>query len=144
MNITKSTKFTRVSNSVAGGLTTINSSSVDMSGYGSVTFAVAFGAINVGSVTDVRAQQSSDNSTFNDLAGTKVSIADTDDNKLVLLEINEPTDRYLRCVVTRATANSAVDSIVAIQSRPSLEPTTQDVTTVAGTEFHHAPAEGTA
>jgi len=144
MNITKSTKFTRVSNSVAGGLTTINSSSVDMSGYGSVTFAVAFGAINTTSVSDVRAQQSADNSVFNDLAGTKISVADTDDNKLVLLEINEPTDKFLRCVVQRATANSAVDSIVAIQSRPSLEPTTQDVTTVAGTEFHASPAEGTA
>jgi hypothetical protein len=114
-----------------------------MKGFESVTFVVAIGAIvSTGTVT-VKAQQSADNSSFADLEGTAIAYTDADDNKLAVLEITKPRERYVRAVVTTATANGTIDSVVAIQTAANEEPTTNGSTVVA-TEQHLAPAEGTA
>ncbi|NQU38201.1 MAG: hypothetical protein HQ526_11490 [Actinobacteria bacterium] len=146
-NLTKQGKVTRVSNAVVAGTTDINSSSIDMQGFDAVTFYVCFGAITASAVTSVKAQQSSDDAAadaFADLLGTGITVADDDDNQVVALEVNEPRERYVRCVVDRGTANAVVDSIIAVQTRAGVEPVTHDSTTVVGSEWHHAPAEGTA
>lgn len=144
MNLTENWKITRVSNAVAAGTSDVNSSSVDMSKFESVTFLVSFGAITAGAVTSIKAQQSSDDSTFNDLAGSGITVADDDDNQVVALEIVRPRDRYVRVVVDRGTQNAVVDGIVAFQGRPKTGPVTHDATTVVGSEVHASPAEGTA
>ncbi len=146
-NLTTSSKMARVSNAVAAGTTAVNSSSVDMQGFESCTFLVALGAITTGAVTSIKVQQSGDDGvadSFADLKGTSITIADTDDNKIALVEVHNPRERYVRCVVSRGTANAVIDSIVAIQTGPKDEPTTHDTATVVGSEIHHAPAEGTA
>jgi len=146
MNLTKDSKFTRVSNAVAAGTSTINSGIIDMLGYESVTFQVCFGAIVASAVTSVKAQQDTAAAMGGaaDLLGTSITVADDDDNGVILLEVHAPRERYVRCVVSRATQNSTVDSIVAIQTGPKEAPVTQDATSVAGHEFHLAPAQGTA
>jgi len=143
MDLSSNWKVKRVINATAAGTTTINSTSVDMSGFESVTFLVAFGAIVAGAATSIKAQQSSDDTSFNDLKGTAVTVADTDDNKVAILEVIRPLDRYVRVVVARATQNSTIDSAVAHQGR-ALEAAVSHDTTVLGSELHHAPAEGTA
>lgn len=144
MNLSKFGKVTRVSNAVAAGTATTNCSSVDMKGFDAVTFYVSIGAIvSTGTVT-VKAQQSTDDSTFADLEGTAIAYTDADDNKVAVLEVTTPVDRYVRCVVTTATANGTIDSVVAIQTGADKEPVTHDSTTVVGSEHHLAPAEGTA
>ena len=143
MNLSKAGKVTRVSNAVAAGTATTNSTAVDMKGHDAVTFIVAIGAIvSTGTVT-VKGQTSSDNSTFNDLTGTSQAYTDADDNKLCILEITKPLERYLRCTIITATANGTIDSVIAIQTAASEEPVTQG-STVVGTEQHLAPTEGTA
>jgi hypothetical protein len=110
-------------------------------------FVVAFGAITATAVTSIKLQQSSDDGAgdaFADIAGTAVTVADDDDNKLVYLDIQHQTERYLRVVVDRGTANAVVDGIVAIQYGPANAPVTHDATTVVGGEYHYGPAEGTA
>lgn len=147
MNLSKACKITRVSNAVAAGTSDINSSSVDMGadgGYDSVMFLVEFGTITSGAVTSVKAEQSADDSSWNDLAGTGVTVADTDDNGVAWLDVHRPGDRYVRCTVDRATQNAVVDGITAIQYNARELPTTHDATTVLGGEFHLTPAEGTA
>ncbi len=147
MNLTTSSKLTRVSNAVAAGTTAVNSASVDMQGFEACTFLVAFGAITTGAVTSLKVQQSGDDGvadSFADLTGTSITIADTDDNKIVAVEVHNPRERYVRCVVSRGTANAVIDGILAIQTGPKDEPTTHDAATVVGSEIHHAPAEGTA
>jgi len=144
MNLLNNNKLTRVNNAVAAGTTDVESASVDMKSFESVTFLVAFGAITATAVTSVKVQQSADDSTFNDLAGTGVTVADDDDNQVVAVEVHAPLDRYVRCVVDRGTANAVVDGIIASQSGPDAAPVTHDATTVVDTEVHHAPAEGTA
>lgn len=146
-NLTREGKVTRVSNAVAAGTTDINSSSVDMSGFDSVTFYVLFGTITASAVTSVKAQQSSDDGssdTFADLTGTGITVADDDDNQVVVLEIDQPRERYVRCVVDRGTQNAVVDGIIAVQHNAKTVPVTHDSSTVVSSEYHHAPAEGTA
>ena len=143
MNISRGVKFTRVLDAVAAGTSDQNSSSVDMKSYDAVTFCVGFGTITASAVTSIKVQGSDDDSAWSDLAGTAVSVADSDDNKMVLAEINQPQQRYVRCVVDRGTQNAVIDFAVAMQSKANKAPVTQS-STVLGSEFHQAPAAGTA
>ena len=144
MNLSRAAKATRVMTAVAAGTSDQNSSSVDMTGYGSVQFVTLFGAIVSGAVTSVKTQTSSDGSTFNDLLGTAITVADDNDNQAVIHDIGNPRERYLRVVVDRGTQNATIDGYIALQYAANIEPVTYDASTVVGSEFHHAPAEGTA
>lgn len=137
-------KLTQIITPTAGAAaqTTINSTSVDMSGFEEVSLVCTFGAITAGAATSVKAQQSADNSTFNDLAGTSQTVADTDDGDTFVIDLIRPTDRYVRLVVLRATQDSVVANALAIQSRPRDAAVTQAAT--INSETHKSPAEGTA
>lgn len=147
MNLSKNVKVTRVMNAVAAGTgDSQNGSGVDMSGFEGVVFIAAFGTLTDGAVTTLKAQQDtvSNFATAADLAGTAMSIADTSDNDLLVLDIYRPSERYVRPVITRATANAVIDGVIAIQYGARELPTTNDADTVASTETHVSPAEGTA
>ena len=143
MNVSRGIKFTRVLDAVAAGTSDQNSSSVDMKSYDTVTFVVGFGAITASAVTSIKLQGSDDDLSFSDLAGTAITVADSDDDKIVLSEINQPQQRYVRCVVDRGTQNAVIDFAVALQNKANKAPVTQS-STVLGSEFHQAPAAGTA
>jgi len=144
MNLSRSGKCTRVMDSVSAGTSDQNSTSVDMLGYESVEFIACFGAIVAAAVTSTKLQTSSDDSNWNDLLDTAIVIADDDDTGCVISDLSHPRERYIRMVVDRGTQNSTIDSIVAIQYQAAAEPVTHDSSTVISSEFHHAPAEGTA
>jgi hypothetical protein len=148
LSLVLETKTTRVSNAVAAGTTTIDCASVDMTGFEGVAFVACFNALTATQVTELKAQQSSDNgvnNAFADLANSIVGpLADADSNLCLLLDVFRPTDRYVRPVIVRGTANAAIDSVIAIQYGPSRQPTTQDPTTVAASLYLASPQEGTA
>ncbi len=100
----------------AAGTTDINSDTVDMSSAGAVgcLAIVKFGAITANAVTSVKLQGSTDNSTWTDIDGAKVTVAHTDDNKIAALDILRPVYRYIRVQVDRATANAVIEAGVAI------------------------------
>ena len=137
-------KITQLSTVTAGaaGASSVNSSSIDMANFEQATFIVPFGTIVSTAVTSIKVQGSSDNSSFTDLAGTGVTIADTDDDKTFYVNVVKPTYRYLRCVVSRATANATFGGVLVIQSNPRTMPVTQG-TAVSG-ESWVSPAAGTA
>lgn len=146
-NLSRAGKVTRLSNAVAAGQATTNCSSVDMKGFDAVTFYCLIGAIDPTGTVDLKAQQSSDNAVadaFADLEGTKISYTADDDNKVAILEVDHPRERYVRPVVITGTADGVIDGVIAVQTRASAEPVTHDSTTVLDSEYHHAPAEGTA
>lgn len=146
MNLLSNIKITRVLNAVAAGTTDQNGTALDMSGFDGVVFIAAFGALTATQVTQIKAQQDTDSGmgTAQDLAGTLVGpLADTDGNKLLVLDVYRPRERYVRCVVDRGTANAVIDGVVAIQYCGRKMPLTQD-STVAFSESHQSPAEGTA
>ena len=128
-------KITRVSNAVAAGTTVVNCSSVDMLGFEGVLFVVLAGTLTANQVTDLKAQQSSDDASsddFTDLVGQPGPMDDDDDNQALALNVHRPMKRYVRPVVERATANAVIDGVIAIQYGPDNKPTVQDVATVAG------------
>ncbi|MCK6475330.1 MAG: hypothetical protein L6Q35_00695 [Phycisphaerales bacterium] len=144
----KNCKVVRCKNAVAAGTTDItDATGVDTSGFEEVTFLVPFGAITGSAVTSIKAQQSEDDGSsdaYSDLEGSSVTVADDQDNKVAILSIRRPLKKYVKCVVLRATQNSAIDGIIAILRHPRVRPVTQDTTVMAASEELAGPSEGTA
>lgn len=146
-NLIKNEKFTRVLNAVVAGTTAQTGSVIDMQGWDAVTFVVAFGTITSGAATSIKVQQGAlaNGSDMADLTGTLLSVADTDDNKLAMVEVYRPQKRYVRVAITRDTQNSVIDGAIAIQRGSRVKPVTHDATTVVTPETpFNSPAEGTA
>lgn len=146
-NLLQDCKITRVENAVAAGTDdTTASDAIDMSGYDGVVFIALFGTLTASQVTSMKAQQdtASAMSTAADLEGSSVGpLADDDDNQCLVLDVYRPRERYVRVVITRATANAVIDGVIAIQYRSRKGPVTQDAS-VAFAEQLVSPAEGTA
>lgn len=129
----------------AAGTTAITSAAVDTLGFKCCTFIVPLGPIVSGAATSLKVQQSSDDAVaddYTDVAGTNQTIADTDDDTVKYVDICQPGKRYLKLVISRATQNATVGSVLAVLSRPRRFPVTQG-TNVAGEQWT-GPAEGTA
>jgi len=148
LSLLKNSQIVRHSNAVTAGSSAITpSAGVDRSNAEVVTFLVPFGAITSGGVQSIEVHQSDDDGVadaYSALLGSNVVVADDDDNKVAVVEIVKPTKRYLKCVVNRATQNSAIDGILAILTGLKNYPVTQGATVVAASESHASPAEGTA
>jgi hypothetical protein len=127
VNISKACKLTRVMNAVAAGTTEQISSVIDMAGFETIAFLVAFGAIVGGAVTSIKVQQGvlADGSDMADLAGSSVTVADTDDNRVAVVEVFRPRERYVRVLIERATQNATIDGAFALQGDARTMPVTQ-------------------
>lgn len=150
MHLLDKVKITRLSNAVAVGTTTITGAvggnGLDMTGFDGVLFMAIFGAITDGT-PDLKARQGQalNMSDAADLANTLLSALDTDDNKVLLLDVFRPLERYVDCQVVRGGATGSVlDGIFALQYNTRDIPVTQPTGTVSGSEKHVSPAEGTA
>ena len=138
-NLVSEAKITRVENAAAAAQTDVTSDSVDMQGFGSCCFIIAAGAIADTGTFDAHAEGSSDDSNWDELDASITQMVTADDNKLAVLEIVNPQHRYLRVVIERGTADSSVDSVIAIQTAADREPVTQSATVDSATVVH-APA----
>jgi hypothetical protein len=130
---------------VSAGTSDVTSDVVDVAGFDALRFVVGFGAITAGAATAIKLQQGAEPNLSDaaDLAGSRVIVADTGDNKMAIVDAFRPQKRYLRVVTSRATQNSAVDFALCELYRADTEPVTQDATVIAA-EIHASPAEGTA
>ncbi len=147
-NMIESVETVRVSNAVAAGTTLITSSAVDCHDCDGVHFEVLFGSITSTAVTSIKAQQANDSGgspdDFTDLAGSAVAVADTQSNKVGVLDVCKPGKRYVKCLVVRGTANAVVDGIIAHKYKLRKSPAVQGSTVVATSKVITTPAEGTA
>ncbi len=136
-------KITKLNDATTAGVTTINSAVVDMAGFDGVVFLTNSGTVAATGTAVVKVQQDIDSGmgAAADLAGTGQSIADTDDNKSVAVDVRRPRERYLRLVIARATDNSDWGPIWALQYRTRKLPVAQGLDK---SEMHISPAEGTA
>jgi cytochrome c-type biogenesis protein CcmH/NrfF len=143
--ILNSVKTTRVMNAVAAGTTLQTGTTLDMQGFEGVMFTALFGTLTASAVTGIKVQQgsASDMSDAADLLGSALAIPEADNNKMLITEIYKPTKRYVRCLVTRGTANAVIDGVIAQQFGARVEPPVNG-TTVSGSEYSISPAEGTA
>ena len=101
-NLSKRTQLSVLTIATAAGTSTINSSSVDMSGANGVMFVGSFGTANAGNTVHV--QESDDNSTWANVAGTEA--VQTTNNNLWVIDINRPLKRYARVVHTRGVSTT--------------------------------------
>ncbi len=130
---------------VAAGAADVNSDIIDTAGYDWCRIITGFGAITSGAATSVKVQENDANSGtgMDDLEGSSITVADTDDNKITIVEIYRPRMRYLRQVTKRATQNAVIDFMIVELGGSRVKPITDD-STVVSTEVWPSPAEGTA
>jgi hypothetical protein len=140
MQLSSKIKITKVKDHTADGTSAVNSDGVDMAGFEGVIFITSFGTAASGNT--VNAAQGADNaSDWVDLTGSSVTSGTSDED--VWIDINKPSDRYVRAEVARGTS-STLESIYAIQYGPKKLPVDNTTSgTIAG-EAHVSVAEGTA
>lgn len=145
MNLGTTVSVSRVMDAQAAGATNVNGTVLDMANWDGVILVALFGAIVSGAATSFKVQQGqqSNLSDAADLAGSSITVADTDDNKVLVSDIYRPQERYLRPVVLRATQNATIDGVIAIRYKGRKAPSVLDATVLAA-EYHQSPAEGTA
>lgn len=144
MSLTKNVKITRVSAAAAAAQTAVNGSILDMQGFDGVLFLVLTGDVSDTSVLTLKAEQNSVNSGSGMAAlsgsATFTAGASTADSKALVLDVFKPSKRYVRAALTRATANAAIDGIVAIQYGAQNKPSAHDASVIASA-FLNDPAE---
>ena len=145
--LTQKTKTILAKTAVAAGASDItDATAIDTSGYEGVRFIFAFGTITAGAATSVAACSLDTNSPTpgtDDIAGSKITVVDTADDSIFIIDIHKPVKRYVRPFVKRATQNAVVNSIVAELYGPHVMPVVKDTTTT-GQNLLAGPANGTA
>lgn len=136
-NLLRNTKITRISADGAGAAsaTPTKATIIDMLGFESVMFVALMGNVLDTSVVSLRVAggDTSDTADMTLRAGTVGGTADATsyDDKLVILDVVKPTDRYLEAQIFHVTANAPFDGILAIQYNGHNLPITQGSTVVA-------------
>lgn len=137
-------KITRVLVDTAAGKAATASDILDMSGFDGVLFIAKLGDVADTSVVTLAAQQNTANSTSGmaTLSGsvTYTAGASDADDDLLVLDVHRPRERYVRAVLTSATANAEKNGIIAIQYGASKLPVTQG-STVLDSDTLVEPAE---
>jgi hypothetical protein len=114
---------------VAGTDDTLSGDILDMQGFDSVAFIALLGDVANTSVVTLKAY-AGDEAALGDGAyktntATITADATSADNKLLVLDVIKPTERYIRPDLVRATANAVVDGIIAIRYNSKTKPVTQ-------------------
>lgn len=119
---------------------------LDMKGYEGVLMIVKLADVATGGTNSIKAQQDSavGGGTMADLEGTKIVIADSDDNQIFVIDVFRPAKRYVRLYVDKDTSNAMAESAVYVQYDARSLPVTVNVTDKVTGEAHVSPAEGTA
>jgi hypothetical protein len=131
----------------AGTGDTLTSNALDTQNYNEVSFQFLFGAITASAVVTIKLQHSTDDGAtdaYADIAGTSQTLPVADAQKMILSSIYRPTKRYLKTIITRATANAAIDGVVAYLNLPANAPVSFGATVSGTPEFFNSPASGTA
>lgn len=136
-NFLKNIKIDRVSAAAAAAQTAINSDIVDMVGFDGCIFIAVLDEVTVNSVLTLTVEQNTVNSATG-MASIGATAAHTAtatdaDSKLLVVDVCQPLERYLRAVLTRTAADAVVGSILAFQYRASELPVTQSADVLVST-----------
>lgn len=132
LNFINDMKFICVENVAADGQSTLTTDVVDTQGYDSIAFIVKTGDVTATSVITLTAKTNSANSTS---SPTPVTLADTvtftagasdADDKLLILDLHKPRQRYVFGVLTIGTANATIEGIFALLYNAHELPVTPD------------------
>lgn len=145
LNLLKDTKIAK-SNATVSGTTTITYD-VDMAGFDSVLFVTTLGTTNAGNYLKCGQDTDSAYGTVADLTGTKVTPTGANP-AAAMLNIHQPTKRYLRFSVVRGSASTIGEAYVIQYNAKQPLPIDNNLgasgSSVQFVESHVSPAEGTA
>lgn len=118
---------------LSAATTNVNSASVDSFGFDGVTFVAVLGALTATATIAFSVEGSVDGSGgWTAISGAAyASTADSDDDKLVVLEAKNLQYRYVRLATVRGTANSVLDGLIAVLSGAANVPVSQGATVEA-------------
>lgn len=134
-------KFDEVVSATATGVTTINSSILDMAGYEGVIFITSLGTADVTNGHKIQQGAASNMSDAADLLGSARLCNGT--GKVIVSRLHRPRKRYVRCSVLRPVTTT-INSVQAIRYGARSKPVTNHVTNSMAVEELSSPAEGTA
>lgn len=132
MNLTKNCPITLAEEGSAAATSNLTSAAIDTAGLESATFICLVGTITSSGEVELKIQQSSDDGSLDsyadleDSAVTVVGAANSD--KLLIVEIVRPQERYLKAIVTRDVGNSVIGGVIAIGNQVPKSPITDDDT----------------
>lgn len=114
MNLSNGVKITKVAAASSAGTSTINGTTVDMTGFEGVLFVTTIGTANAGNILKAQIGEKADGSDAADLEGSAVVAEGS--GSVVWLDIYraDPSQKYIRPVVVRG-ASTTVGEIYAIQ-----------------------------
>jgi hypothetical protein len=128
----KECKIVTVENSVEAGQATTVGEIIDMAGWGGACFIYKLGSVTDTSAVTLKVYQGkkSDMSDAAELSGASAAIssASSDSDQLLVVDVKEPRERYLRPTIVTATANAEIDSALCILYNPRVKPVSQPST----------------
>lgn len=114
---------------VAGTDDTLNGDIIDRQGFDSVCFIAILGDVANTSVVTLKAYAGDEaalgDGSYKTNTSTVTADATSADNKLLVLDVIKPAERYIRPDLVRAKANAVVDGIIAIRYNSKTKPVTQ-------------------
>lgn len=128
----------------ASGTADRKGATLDMQNWDGVMIVVTLAAIEAAGTNSVRVQHS-DTTTdghFVDIKGTKIDVADDDDDERVVIDIYQPVKRYVRVYIDKDTVKTCAESAEYIQYRGRIAPAAHAATVTLGQ--HLSPISGTA
>lgn len=137
MNLSTAVKTVVVSAATAAGTTTVTSSVVDLQGFDGVMYIAILGDSTINAVGTLTSKLNTINGTTGSpVSGASATYTDADgtsnDNKMLIVDEYRPkSGRYGFCTLARATANIAVNAIVAVLYQADKKPTAADATLIA-------------
>lgn len=145
LNFSKDQKVIRVAASASAATTAVDTDVVDMQGFESIAFIALLGDVTNGSVLTLTGKTNTASSTSSPTPTTLVDTAtftadaSSADDKVMVLDLHRPRDRYVFASLTRTTANAAVDGVLAVLYNANQVPITDDASVIAST-FANDPA----
>lgn len=145
LNFLHDMKLIAVANAAVAGTTLLTTDVVDTQGFDSIAFVVKLGDVTDTCELTLAGKTNSANSTS---SPTPTTLADTvtftagasdADNKLLVLDLHKPRDRYVFATLARGTANAIVDGVFALIYNAHEKPLTIDATVIASA-FVNDPA----
>lgn len=135
MQLTNSTKYVPAITVTAGAAaaTDIAGAIIDTQGFGGVAFIAQLGAIVAGAVTSLKVREGAESnlSDATDVTGLTLTVADTDDEDIKVLDYHRPAKRYVQLYADRATQNATITAIAALYNAREQVVTQPSATTVA-------------
>lgn len=139
----RDSKVLVVEAAAAAAQTLLTTDVVDMQGFDSVVFIVLLGDVTDTSALALTAYTNDTNDTNSPtelaLPVSFTAGASDADNKLLILELHKPRDRYVYATLARGTANAVVNGILAVLTNARERPVAQDAVVIAS-RFINDPA----